>query len=276
MAVQIKKEDLRKMQLMQVEMIKEFDRVCKKHNIHYAIYGGTLLGAVRHKGFIPWDDDMDIAMLRRDYERFKRHINELDSSICYFQDHEIEKEYIWGYGKLRRTGTVFQREGQEHLGCRTGVFIDIVPFDDMPENLLHQILIDLDTIFLRKILWSRVAVKSAKGLSKIAYGLLSKISVEFVHRRYRYYACKRRNTGRVRIISLASMGYCYHKNNPFSERFSIPDKWVLDTVTYDFESVKLPGARDYDGFLCHEYCDYMALPPKEKRVPQLTISYYKI
>ena len=66
---ELTKEQLRKMQLMEVEMVAEFDRVCRKHNILYSIDGGTLLGAVRHKGFIPWDDDMDIVMLRQEYEK---------------------------------------------------------------------------------------------------------------------------------------------------------------------------------------------------------------
>ena len=82
---ELSKEQFRKMQLVELEMLKEFDRVCTKHKINYVIFGGTMLGAVRHKGYIPWDDDADITMLREDYEKFKEHMDELNPDICYFQ-----------------------------------------------------------------------------------------------------------------------------------------------------------------------------------------------
>ena len=112
---QIKGQEFRRMQLLELDMLKEFDRVCRKNNINYVIFGGTLLGAVRHHGYIPWDDDADIAMLREDYEKFKLVANEMNSEICFFQDHTNDEGYRWGYGKLRRTNTKFIRVGQEHL-----------------------------------------------------------------------------------------------------------------------------------------------------------------
>lgn len=128
----IEGEDFRRMQLLELDMLVEFDRVCRAHGIAYTIFGGTLLGAVRHKGYIPWDDDADIAMLREDYERFRSVAHEMDPSICFFQDHLSDPEYRWGYGKLRRTGTKYVRVGQEHLKCKTGVFVDVFPMDDAP------------------------------------------------------------------------------------------------------------------------------------------------
>ncbi len=119
---EIQGKEFRTLQMIQFQMLIEFDRVCRKNNIHYSIDGGTLLGAVRHKGFIPWDDDIDIAMLREDYEKLKTVVNEFDPEICFFQDHETDPAYRWGYGKLRRTGTVFIRAGQEHINCKTVVF----------------------------------------------------------------------------------------------------------------------------------------------------------
>lgn len=80
-------------------MLVDFDRVCRKHGISYVIFTGTLLGAVRHKGFIPWDD-ADIGILREDYEKFKKVSSELNPEICYFQNHETDPEYRWEYGKL--------------------------------------------------------------------------------------------------------------------------------------------------------------------------------
>ena len=139
---ELTQEQLRKMQQIEVEMADELDRVCRKHNIRYSLDGGSMLGAVRHKGFIPWDDDMDFCMLREDYEKLKAVSNELNPDICFFQDHDTDPNYRWGYAKLRRTGTTFVRLGQEHMKYKTGIAIDIFPLDDVPKSLIGQMLQD--------------------------------------------------------------------------------------------------------------------------------------
>ena len=141
---EIKGEEFRRMQLLQLDMLVELDRVCREHNINYVIFCGTQLGAVRHKGYIPWDDDADIAMLRENYEKFKSYASELDPEVCFFQDHSTDPYYRWGYGKLRRTGTTFIRVGQEHIKCKTGLFIDVFPLDDIPKSLIGQMVQDFN------------------------------------------------------------------------------------------------------------------------------------
>ena len=168
-------EQFRKMQLTELDMLVDFDRVCRKNNINYVLFGGSLIGAVRHKGYIPWDDDADIAMLREDYDCFKKCINELNPEICFFQDHDTDPDYRWGYGKLRRTGTKYVRVGQEHLKCKTGIFVDVFPLDDVPKHLMGQILQDWHCFFLRKILWSEVAKNNMTGFWRIWFTILSKI-----------------------------------------------------------------------------------------------------
>ena len=142
------------MQLLQLDMLCELDKLCRRHGIIYAISFGTLLGAIRHKGYIPWDDDADVVMIRSEYERFRIVANELPKTICWFQDHYTDHDYRWEYGKLRRTGTRFVRLGQEHVKGETGVFIDIFPLDDIPDFLPFQIVQDAWLFFLRKILYS--------------------------------------------------------------------------------------------------------------------------
>ncbi len=83
----IEGSDFRKMQLLQLDMLVELDRICRKNNIIYQIWGGTQLGAVRHKGYIPWDDDADVVMLREEYEKFRAVADQLNPKICFFQDH---------------------------------------------------------------------------------------------------------------------------------------------------------------------------------------------
>jgi lipopolysaccharide cholinephosphotransferase len=273
----LSEEELRHMQKLEVEMMCELDRVCRLHDINYVIYGGTLLGAVRHQGFIPWDDDMDVAMLREDFEKFKKYTSELNPDICFFQDHDTDSEYIWGHAKLRRTGTRFVRAGQEHLKYKDGVFIDVIPMDDVPKSLLGQIIMDFDCFLLRKILWSRVAVKNEKGFKKLVYSALHLVPVEYVFKRYKSYHKKSKNSNpnNIRILSLPSLGKFYVKTNPFSQKFSWPKKWILERKEYDFDGEKFYGSLDADGFLKYEYNDYMMLPPEEKRHPQVLVSDYK-
>ena len=153
---------LHQIQMIELEMLIEVDRICKKYSIKYNIIAGTLLGAVRHKGFIPWDDDADIAMLRTEYEKFRTACKkELDTSRFYFQDHRNTKGYRWGYGKLRRKNTIFLRENQEHMPYAQGIFIDIFPLDGVPDNYAVRTLHNFHCYCIRKILWAPVGKRTA-------------------------------------------------------------------------------------------------------------------
>lgn len=265
-AKELTPEQFRKMQLTELDMLVEFDRVCRKHGICYVLFGGSLLGAIRHKGYIPWDDDADIGMLREDYEKFKKYSTEMNSSICYFQDHDTDSEYRWGYGKLRRKDTIYVRVGQEHLKCKTGIFVDVFPMDDVPRSVLGQIIQDKKVYCLRKILWSEVAKKNAAGFMKVWYTMLSKIPVDWVFKIYDNYIKKSSNStpNRVRCLSFPATGTLY-KKNPVSMRYSMPKSWFLDREEYLFEGKKFYSSKDYDMVLKYIYGDYMKLPPENKR-----------
>ncbi len=267
-AKELSPEQFRQMQLVQLDMLIEFDKVCRENNINYVLFGGSLLGAIRHRGYIPWDDDADIAMLREDYNRFKDHMHEMDPSICYFQDHDTDPEYRWGYGKLRRTGTKYVRVGQEHLKCKTGIFVDVFAMDDIPLSVPGQIIQDWYCFCLRKILWSEVARVNTKGLLKVWYKLLSKIPVSIPFKGYEQFAIKSKNCtpNRVRCLSFPATGTLY-KKNPISERYGMPKSWFTDRAEYQFEGKMLYGARDYDTILKYIFGDYMKLPDAKGREP---------
>ncbi len=269
------KDDFRKMQLLQLDMLKELDRVCRKYGIKYAITCGTLLGAIRHKGYIPWDDDADVAMLRSEYEKFTKVAYELDPGICFFQDHDNDPGYLWGYGKLRRSGTSCTRAGQEHLGGKNGIFIDIFPMDEVPGSIFGQMFQDFRCFFLRKVLWARVGKKTEKGFSKAVFILLSKISVDWVYAQTKKMQRKQYNVNekRVRILLFPSFGKLNYKHL-LKERYSMPKKWFEDLSEYEFENCRFYGSRDYEGFLNYMYRNYMELPPEDKREPHAPFSSY--
>ena len=259
-------EQFRKMQMVELDMLKEFDRVCRKNDIKYVLVGGSMLGAIRHKGYIPWDDDADIAMLREDYEQFKNVCSEMNPEICYFQDSETDPEYRWGYGKLRRTGTTYVRVGQEHLKCKTGIFIDVFPMDDIPKSTFGQMLQDFHCFCLRKILWSEVGRMNTTGVMKLWFTLLSKIPPSFVYRQLNYYIKKSNSTSDhlVRCLMFPASGKLY-RIAPIKERYGMPKKWFLERAEYEFEGCQFYGTKDYDAILKHFYDNYMELPPEDKR-----------
>lgn len=250
---------LRKIQLIQLEMLEEVDRICKKCGIEYTIIAGTLLGAVRHGGYIPWDDDADIAMLRPEYERFRMAVRtELDATKFYFQDNRRTKGYRWGYGKLRRKNTLFLRKYQEHMAYKQGVFIDIFPLDGVPDNYLIRSIKNFECFCIRKILWSEVGRIAEPGyMKRWWFRILAKIPVQIVWNYYYQMVvwANRRRTKMVRILM-----------------FPTPNKewgyyrfWYENSADIKFEGKVFRGIKDYDGYLSFKYGDYMTLPPVEKR-----------
>ena len=269
-------EEFRRMQILQIDLISEVDRVCRKHDIRYTISCGTLLGAIRHKGYIPWDDDADITMLREDFEKFRKVAHEMNPEIAFYQDHYTDPEYLWEFSKIRRTGTKFIRVGQEHIKCKTGVAIDIFPLDDVPKSVLGQILLDIDCFFLRKILYSRVGKVNSKGIDKLWYAFLSLFSVDYVYKRVEHYAKKSRNDSpnRVRLLLFPRFGK-KGENHPLKEKYSMPKKWFLERAEYEFEGHQFYGIKEYDAFLRYCYNNYMALPDEAGRIPHAPVSEYE-
>ncbi len=251
--------ELRKLQIIQTELLVEVDRICRKNDIHYNIIAGTLLGAVRHNGYIPWDDDADVAMLRSDYEKFRLICeDELDRSRFYFQDHRNTKGYRWGYGKLRRKETLFLREHQEFMPYEQGICIDVFPLDGVPDNYFLRALNNFECFCVRKILWSRVGKQASKNwIERAVYFLLDKIPEKKVKSYYNNMIRKanKYNTTMVRILMFPTPNdhYGYYRI------------WYENSMNFAFEGKILQGIREYDAYLSFKYGDYMKLPAENKR-----------
>ncbi|MBO5166778.1 MAG: LicD family protein [Lachnospiraceae bacterium] len=251
--------ELRQVQLIQLEMLDEVDRICKKCNIKYNIIAGTLLGAVRNGGYIPWDDDADVALLRPEYEKFRKACKtELDKDRFYFQDNRNTEGYRWGYGKLRRKGTVFMRQNQEHMPYAQGVFIDIFPLDNVPAAYPIRVLHNLQCFCIRKILWAEVGKKAETNMGMRAlYKLLSKIPLTVVYRYYyhmvHYWGQKETKWVRILTFPTPNKAYGYKR------------EWYEKSTNYTFENKVFRGIKDYDAYLNFKFGMYMELPPVEKR-----------
>ena len=125
---------MNKLQERQYEILVELDRICKKNNIEYFLDGGTLLGAVRHKGFIPWDDDLDVAMFRKDYEKFKSIVSSELNEKYFFQDYDTDDGYGMVFGKLKIKNTKYTEKVANKSRAKDGIFIDIFIYDNISAN----------------------------------------------------------------------------------------------------------------------------------------------
>ena len=257
--LEIDNETLRKIQMIQLEMLVEVDRICKKCDIKYNIIAGTLLGAIRHGGYIPWDDDADVALLRPEYEKFRKACKtELDTTRFYFQDHRNTKGYRWGYGKLRRKNTLFLREHQEHMPYEQGIFIDVFPLDNVPDNYIARSIQNFQCFCVRKLLWSKVGQIADKSATKRAwFALLAKIPEKTIFRYYHrmIHDYNRKKTRMVRILMFPT---------PNSE-WGYYRCWYESSVDTVFEGKVFQGIKDYDSYLSFKFGKYMELPPEDKR-----------
>lgn len=251
--------ELRQVQLIQLEMLREVDRICTLCDIRYNIIAGTLLGAVRHKGYIPWDDDADVALLREEYEKFRKACErELDHSRFYFQDHRNTEGYRWGYGKLRRKGTQFLRENQEHMPYAQGIFIDIFPLDTVSDNKLIRKFQNFHCFCIRKMMWAPVGMAVSKNwLLKRWYGILNTLPADVLYGYYNRYVhrCNRKKTKWVRILTFPTP----------NREYGYLREWYENSEKISFENEIFLGIRDYDAYLTFKFGDYMKLPPMEMR-----------
>lgn len=252
-------DELRQVQLIQLEMLEEVDRICRLCGIHYNIIAGTLLGAVRHKGYIPWDDDADVALLRAEYEKFRTACEkELDHSRFYFQDHRNTQGYRWGYGKLRRKGTLFLRANQEHMPYEQGIFIDIFPLDAVSDSRMIRTCQNFHCYCMRKMMWAPVGRIVSKGwLLKSWYRMLEWIPADVLYGYYDRYVTRqsRKKTKWVRILMFPTP----------NKEYGYLREWYENSAGIVFENRTFQGIRDYDAYLTFKFGNYHQLPPKEMR-----------
>lgn len=259
--VELTNEDLRTLQLLELEMLCEVDRICRKNGIEYSIYYGSLIGAVRHKGFIPWDDDVDVAFTRENYEKFYEACKtELDDTRFFFQDHRTDPQYRWGYGKLRRKNTEYIKAGQEKMKYKTGVCIDLFPFDNMPDAGWKRKWTYFEHYCIRKITYSELGKdKAPTAFLRWWYSMLYRIPLDTVYAVLDRIDAKN-NRKPTELVCLMML----HTNNPLV-KYGVPAEFFSEYVDLDFEGMKIRAVKQWDRALKLAYGDYMKLPPVEQQ-----------
>jgi len=253
-------QELRDLHLVLLDMLIELDRICRKYGIRYCIDGGTLLGAVRHSGFIPWDDDLDVVMTRGEYEKLRKVCEtEFDKSKYFFQDYTTDIHYRWGYGKIRRKNSEFMRIYQEHMDMKTGTFLDIFLRDNVPDSKIAYLLHSFYCYILRKLQYAQEGMVTGKNVFiRVWYRILYLIPVSFTFRRLDKLAARynRKTTQRMRSLTFPMLR---------KGQYSYKREWFEDTSEIMFEGHMFPCAQDYDGYLTDLYGDYMTPLLEEQR-----------
>lgn len=236
---------LRKTQLRMLEILKTVDDICRKNNIPYFLESGTLLGAVRHGGFIPWDDDVDISVMLSDYPRLRKILQEQLPPDMVFQDTTTDPNYPMLIGKVRDTKSYFEEDYSAKLKYK-GIYIDIFPVEKIP---CWKWKIFLDYIYGH-------CVRAIHNYSNTADKTLSAIIYPFA---------------KILVLLTRCINKCIRTNHVSYQYgrktyvlYNMQDVFPLQDIS--FEGCTFLAPHNPDALLKICYGDYMQIPPKDKRV----------
>lgn len=262
MAYEITEEKRQLFEVM-LGLITEFSRVCKENGIKWYVFAGTMLGAIRHKGFIPWDDDVDVILFREDYEKLKKVAeNGAFKEPYFFQNPKTDKGYPKCFCRLRNSQTTELPFMDFSMNCNRGIFIDIFPLDVVPDdqNEYQKQMKQLKSVRLVINSYSRyysglgtIGTTKIKAIAYYCSLLLFKTKILTpgrLYERIEKILSRYSDTDAKRIGAIALL---FDHN-----RFIYPKElWEGDTIWCDFESIKVPVPERYDEILRHSYGDYM-------------------
>ncbi|MDW2798575.1 LicD family protein [Clostridium boliviensis] len=268
----MKEYDLTKVHQANLKILKEIDRICRKHGIQYLLDSGTLLGAVRHKGFIPWDDDADVAFTRPDYQTFLQVVrSELPDDMELLEP----KDLRGGKAFYDFTARIIYKKSRTHdntdemkyyEGRLNHLWVDLFTIDELPQNKLSSTV----TLLLHTVIYGlamghryKVDLKKYSLLNGICVGILAltgKLIPMNVLRKLQYWAAVKDRKGKsgLRYYSNYQPDYLY---------VTLKKEWCEETVDLEFEDTKLMAPKGWHEVLTWIYGDYKKLPPAEKQVP---------
>ena len=246
-------DDLKKVEL---DILKQFIKVCKKLNLSYYLLGGTLIGAVRHKGFIPWDDDIDVCMRRKDYEIFIREGQKYLNNNYFIQTYETDQGYLNNFAKIRNSNTTFIESSVKNINMNHGIYIDIFPLDNLYNyNKLKEKLIHYH-------LYKEYYLEHGKTIQKI----IVRVANFLYNNKTKVQLCKKLDNMYTKMNDKKLekiVNYCgawgVQRESHYVEDFE-------KLVDVKFEDVYVKAPIGYKRVLTDTYGDYMKLPPEEKRV----------
>lgn len=252
-------KSVRDVQAKILEIMKYIDALCRANNITYYIMGGTALGAIRHGGFIPWDDDLDIFMTPSEYEKFKIVFNTENAEKYVLQEWKTTEKYL-EYAKVRMNGTTFIESAfKDRKDLHQGIYVDIMILHKVPKNKVLQRVVYFESKFVTLFALSQRNWKPKSKLQELAISSLKILPCKFMseksyRRIYKY------------DDLTSNYSYCYwitpakFKNGLFDSSF------FSDSIDVKFEDTQLMASSKIKEYLQYRYGDYMKMPPEKERL----------
>jgi len=259
---------LLQVQAVENEIMQQIIAICRRHDLTFFAIGGTALGAVRHGGFIPWDDDIDIGMPRKDYEAFLRYASEELPAAYYIQNFETEKVSPFYFTKIGKCNTLFVEYYLKDLPLRQGIFVDIFPFDNVPTvpwqknlhfrfcRMLYQLYLckSLTTVFSSRI----QQADNRKGkIRKIIHFLLTPIPKKWMYHWL------------DRSVQMFNGKDALEISHIVRRRLRVKLEDLYPICYLPFADYQMPVPNNYDAYLQGQFGDYHELPPPQKRYGHL-------
>ena len=266
---------LEEMKQIELRVLKQIRAICEEQGWRYFLVGGTLLGAVRHKGFIPWDDDIDIGMPRADYEKF----------IDYCISHDVpfkvmcnrsEKKYGYLYAKAMAPDTVLLEESSNRYNVEQGIFVDIFPVDGLGDTHAEAVKSLNKTRFNRELLVAANWKKFSRSKTRAIYYEPIRLAFFCMSRGSSFGKLIRKIEARYDKDGFDQKNFVGCVCGSYRNREIVPREVFAETVDMPFEDTSFKCPKGYDIYLSGIYGDYMKLPPEDKRGTHHTFrAYYK-
>lgn len=264
--------DIKEVQNKLLLILIEFDRICRRHKIKYSLEGGTLLGAVKYKGFVPWDDDIDVIMERKEYERFLQICKKELHKDFFLSNNRTVRHFPLNYSKLHMNRTLYIQESTAHLKIPQGLFIDIFPLDHVYKPLLRlQIALIGVLTSARLVKLNRIYKKKEVFTSNIfkilIYQIVSILPLWWINFSI---------DSICRIFNILPGKYAYEVCNSNRKFKPLNKRIYRDLIELEFMDSHFLASKHYKSFLRSRFGDIRRLPPKEKRLPSHKIIKCKL
>lgn len=251
-----------------LDVMDEIHRLSEKHDIHYVLLAGSMLGAIRHDGFIPWDDDLDIGMPRADYDRFKRLLQTELSEDFFYIDMYNHPQYGLPFIKVMKKNTEVQEQSAPKDIENYGVYVDVFPFDVSPKSMELCKAHERQFNWYQKLLLARKKYRldlEKRPVKRFIYFMVRLVSYIYAEDKLKtkLELSMQKYNQLKEFDHYVNLGgsYPYHKER-------VEKKWLEDRKLYPFEGREYYGTVHVEDYLSHLYGDYMQLPPVEEQVPR--------